>query len=108
MMLIDEMLTIADLDRGTLTLKLTQVDLSPILSHVAGEIASPADRAAARGDHVGRSVAVIPAHEGQTLTRPPTLVEGHAGEIDAAPSARDPLPEGGNVVPFSHRATGSS
>jgi signal transduction histidine kinase len=39
MMLIDEMLTIADLDRGTLTLKLTEVDLSPILSHVADEMA---------------------------------------------------------------------
>lgn len=39
MMLIDEMLTIADLDRGTLTLKLTEVDLSPILAHVAEEIA---------------------------------------------------------------------
>ncbi len=39
MMLIDEMLTIADLDRGTLTLKLTEVDLAPILAHVADEIA---------------------------------------------------------------------
>jgi signal transduction histidine kinase len=39
MMLIDEMLTIADLDRGTLTLKLTDVDLVPILEHVADEIA---------------------------------------------------------------------
>jgi signal transduction histidine kinase len=39
MMLIDEMLTIADLDRGTLTLKLTTVDLAPILAHVADEIA---------------------------------------------------------------------
>ena len=39
MMLIDEMLTIADLDRGTLTLKLTEVDLSPILANVADEIA---------------------------------------------------------------------
>jgi len=38
MMLIDEMLTIADLDRGQLTLKLTEVDLSPILAHVAEEI----------------------------------------------------------------------
>ncbi|HEX6331978.1 MAG TPA: hypothetical protein VF129_11935, partial [Actinomycetota bacterium] len=38
MMLIDEMLTIADLDRGTLTLKLTKVDLSPILSHVIDEL----------------------------------------------------------------------
>ncbi|MGZ8605486.1 MAG: hybrid sensor histidine kinase/response regulator [Actinomycetota bacterium] len=38
MMLIDEMLTIADLDRGTLTLKLTEVDLAPILAHVADEI----------------------------------------------------------------------
>jgi signal transduction histidine kinase len=39
MMLIDEMLTIADLDRGTLTLKLSEVDLAPILAHVANEIA---------------------------------------------------------------------
>jgi signal transduction histidine kinase len=39
MMLIDEMLTIADLDRGTLALKLAEVDLSPILAHVADEIA---------------------------------------------------------------------
>jgi signal transduction histidine kinase len=38
MMLIDEMLTIADLDRGTLSLKLTDVDLAPILSHVADEM----------------------------------------------------------------------
>lgn len=38
MMLIDEMLTIADLDRGTLTLKTTDLDLSPILVHVADEI----------------------------------------------------------------------
>jgi signal transduction histidine kinase len=37
-MLIDEMLTIADLDRGTLALKLTEVDLAPILAHVADEI----------------------------------------------------------------------
>jgi signal transduction histidine kinase len=39
MMLIDEMLTIADLDRGTLSLKLTDVDLVPVLDHVADEIA---------------------------------------------------------------------
>jgi signal transduction histidine kinase len=32
------MLTIADLDRGTLTIKTTQVDLAPILAHVAEEI----------------------------------------------------------------------
>jgi len=38
MMLVDEMLTIADLDRGTLTLKLDEVDLAPVLSHVADEI----------------------------------------------------------------------
>jgi signal transduction histidine kinase len=38
MMLIDEMLTIADLDRGQLTVKLALVDLAPILSHVADEI----------------------------------------------------------------------
>ena len=37
-MLIDEMLTIADLDRGTLTLKLTDVDLAPILRHVGDEV----------------------------------------------------------------------
>jgi signal transduction histidine kinase len=36
-MLIDEMLTIADLDRGTLTLKLADVDLAPILRHVVDE-----------------------------------------------------------------------
>lgn len=38
-MLIDEMLTIADLDRGTLTLKPTDVDLAPILRYVAEEAA---------------------------------------------------------------------
>jgi len=38
MMLVDEMLTIADLDRGTLSLKLTDVDLAPLLRHVADEI----------------------------------------------------------------------
>jgi len=38
MMLVDEMLTVAELDRGTLTLKLTEVDLAPILRHVAEEI----------------------------------------------------------------------
>jgi signal transduction histidine kinase len=48
MMLIDEMLTIADLDRGTLTLKLTEVDLSPILAHVA--------------DEIGRQYPAIPVH----------------------------------------------
>src|SRR3990172_6168055 len=39
MMLVDEMLTIADLDRGTLALKLDEVDLAPALRHVADEIA---------------------------------------------------------------------
>jgi signal transduction histidine kinase len=38
MMLVDELLTIADLDRGTLTLKVDEVDLTPVLSHVADEI----------------------------------------------------------------------
>jgi len=38
MMLVDEMLTVAELDRGTLTLRLTEVDLAPILRHVAEEI----------------------------------------------------------------------
>lgn len=38
-MLIEEMLTLADLDRGTLSLKLTDVDLTPVLLHVAEEIA---------------------------------------------------------------------
>ena len=36
--LIDEMLTIADLDRGTLALKVTDVDVGPILEHVAEEM----------------------------------------------------------------------
>ncbi len=39
MMLVDEMLTIAELDRGTLSLKLSEVDLAPILRHVGDEIA---------------------------------------------------------------------
>lgn len=38
MMLVEEMLTIADLDRGTLTLKLSEVDLAPILRHVSEEL----------------------------------------------------------------------
>jgi signal transduction histidine kinase len=38
MLLIEEMLTIADLDRGTLTLKVTECDLAPILHHVADEM----------------------------------------------------------------------
>ena len=217
MMLIDEMLTIADLDRGTLTLKLTQVDLSPILAHVADEIGrqyprvpirrevperlpgpadpvrfaevvrqlldnacrySPEDQpvvlkgrsmsegvvvsvtdhgtgirrdvvskafsepftagedilrkeraGAGVGLHMARQIVlqhggimwadplpaggtrvsfVTPAHEGQTLTRPPTLMEADAAEPERPASAPDGLPEGGNVVPFSHRATGSS
>jgi signal transduction histidine kinase len=33
MMLVDEMLTIAEIDRGVLTLKLSEVDLAPILRH---------------------------------------------------------------------------
>ena len=39
MMLVDEMLTIAEIDRGVLTLKLSEVDLAPILRHVCEEIA---------------------------------------------------------------------
>jgi signal transduction histidine kinase len=38
MMLVDEMLTIADLDRGTLSLKISDVDLGPLLRHAADEI----------------------------------------------------------------------
>jgi signal transduction histidine kinase len=38
-MLIEEMLIVADLDRGTLSLELTQVDLAPLLRQVADEIA---------------------------------------------------------------------
>ena len=38
MMLVDEMLTIADLDRGTIDLKVDEIDLSPILRHVADEL----------------------------------------------------------------------
>jgi signal transduction histidine kinase len=39
-MLIDEMLTIADLDRGTLTLKVSDIDLAPILRHLVDEAAT--------------------------------------------------------------------
>jgi signal transduction histidine kinase len=38
MMLVDEMVTIAELDRGTLSLKLSEIDLAPILRHVVEEI----------------------------------------------------------------------
>jgi signal transduction histidine kinase len=38
MMLVDEMLTIADLDRGALSLKLTELDLAPTLRHAADEL----------------------------------------------------------------------
>lgn len=37
-MLIDEMLTVADMDRGTLSVKVSDVDLAPILRHVGDEI----------------------------------------------------------------------
>ena len=56
MMLIDEMLTIADLDRGTLTLKLTEIDLSPILAHVADEIARQYPKVEIRRDVPDRLV----------------------------------------------------
>lgn len=39
MAIVDEILTIAELDRGTLTLKLAEVDLAPILRHVGDEMA---------------------------------------------------------------------
>ncbi len=35
MTLVDEMLTIADLDRGTLSLRVSEVDVAPLLRHVA-------------------------------------------------------------------------
>jgi signal transduction histidine kinase len=38
-MLIEEMLTVADLDRGSLSLELTRVDLAPLLRQVADESA---------------------------------------------------------------------
>jgi signal transduction histidine kinase len=38
MMLVDEMLTMADLDRGTLELKVAEIDLAPILRHAADEL----------------------------------------------------------------------
>jgi signal transduction histidine kinase len=56
MMLIDEMLTIADLDRGTLTLKLAEVDLSPVLEHVADEIGRQYPRVAIRREVPDRLV----------------------------------------------------
>jgi signal transduction histidine kinase len=37
-MLIDEMLTVADMDRGNLNVKVSDVDLAPILRHVGEEI----------------------------------------------------------------------
>ncbi len=37
MTLVDEMLTIAELDRGTLSLKVAEVDVSPILRHTADQ-----------------------------------------------------------------------
>lgn len=38
LLLVDEMLTIADLDRGSLSLKLSEVDLAPIVRHVVDEM----------------------------------------------------------------------
>ncbi|HEX9122580.1 MAG TPA: ATP-binding protein [Actinomycetota bacterium] len=38
MVIVDEMLTIAELDRGTLSLKLSEVDLGPLLRHAADEV----------------------------------------------------------------------
>lgn len=38
MTLVDEMLTIADLDRGTLSLKVSEVDVAPLLRHVADQL----------------------------------------------------------------------
>lgn len=37
MTLVDEMLTIAELDRGTLALQLSRIDLAPIIRHIADE-----------------------------------------------------------------------
>ncbi len=37
MMIVDEMLTIAELEQGTLALKLTDVDLAPLIRHAADE-----------------------------------------------------------------------
>jgi signal transduction histidine kinase len=36
--LVDEMLTIADLDRGTLTLNVTEMDVAPLLRHAADQL----------------------------------------------------------------------
>jgi signal transduction histidine kinase len=219
MMLIDEMLTIADLDRGTLALKLTEVDLAPILAHVAHEIGrqypkveivrevadrldgpadpvrfaevvrqlldnacrySPEDRpvhlkgramvegvlvsvtdhgegvrrdvvakafnepfsageeilrkeraGAGVGLHMARQIVlqhggimwadplpaggtrvsfVIPAHEGQTVTRPPSMADPDAEPRAPAPAA-DPAPDHeptGTVVPFHQRTSNAS
>ncbi|HET7870470.1 MAG TPA: ATP-binding protein [Actinomycetota bacterium] len=38
MMIVDEMLTIAELEQGTLSLKLTEVDLAPLIRHAADEV----------------------------------------------------------------------
>lgn len=37
--MVEEMLTIAELDRGTLTLKVAEIDVAPVLRHVADQIA---------------------------------------------------------------------
>jgi signal transduction histidine kinase len=39
MLLVDEMLTMADLERGTLDLRISEVDLAPVLRHTADELA---------------------------------------------------------------------
>jgi signal transduction histidine kinase len=38
MLLVDEMLTMADLERGTLDLKIAEIDLAPVLRHTADEL----------------------------------------------------------------------
>lgn len=221
MMQIDEMLTIAELDRGTLTLKLSEIDLAPVLDHVAEEIGrqypnvqiqkSIPDRLAGAADPVrfaevvrqlldnacryspedqpvtlkGRSLSegvvvsvtdrgegiprdvvarafnepftageeilrkeragagmglhmarqlvlqhggimwadqlpaggtrmsfVIPAHQGETVTKPPSLGDlepaDAGGTAEADRSAVPGATEGGNVVPFAHRTPTAS
>ena len=94
MMLVDEMLTIADLDRGTLSLKVSEVDLAPILRHVADEIEPPVPgrhdrtgdprnaprRRPTRAVHRGR-----PAAAGQCL---PLLARGRGRSAQAPPDGR--------------------
>jgi signal transduction histidine kinase len=72
MILVDEMLTVADMDRGTLTVRLAEVDIAPILRHVAEE--------------VGRQHPPVPI-----AVQLPTTLEGAADPVRLAEAVRQLL-----------------